>query len=212
VSTRYTELCDIVGPVSRETFDELSSFEEMFLDWSSRLNLVASSTREALWGRHILDSAQLWPLAPSDTVSWLDLGSGGGFPGLILAFLLKGRLGGSITLVDSNRKKTAFLQNCVGAFSLPAKVYSTRIVDLALDRTPQIVTSRALAALPELLTLSEPWLGAGAIGLFHKGRDYRREVEESAHGWLFDLVEHRSKIDPQGVILEVRNLARRREQ
>lgn len=206
---QYQSLLEAAGPVSRETFEDLKAFESLFLQWAGRINLAAPSTLLDVWSRHILDSAQLWPLA-TDAKHWLDLGSGGGFPGLILAFLLKEREGGRIDLVDSNRKKTAFLQTAIGQFSLPARVHGQRIgAEIAGLPVPEVVTARALAALPALLELASPWLTKGAKGLFHKGRDYRQEVEESADMWGFDLVEHPSKIDANGVILEISGLERR---
>jgi 16S rRNA (guanine527-N7)-methyltransferase len=183
----------------------LLRFENTFLKWNQRINLSAPSTLGQTWQRHILDSAQLLALEPQAR-QWLDIGSGGGFPGLVVAFLLRER-GGSIDLVESNRKKTGFLQAIVGEFDLPARIHARRIEDVhKLVRQPQVVTARALASLPLLLDLAAPWLTNGARGLFHKGRDYRTEVEESAHHWNFDLVEHASTIDPQGVVLDIRNL------
>ena len=202
---RFEELCSIAGPGSRETYEMLLRFENTFLKWNQRINLSAPSTLGQTWQRHILDSAQLLALEPQAR-QWLDIGSGGGFPGLVVAFLLRER-GGSIDLVESNRKKTGFLQAIVGEFDLPARIHARRIEDVhKLVRQPQVVTARALASLPLLLDLAAPWLTNGARGLFHKGRDYRTEVEESAHHWNFDLVEHASTIDPQGVVLDIRNL------
>jgi 16S rRNA (guanine527-N7)-methyltransferase len=205
-SISWKSLQDAAGPVSRETFDRLVAFEQMFQKWNRSINLVAQSTSGDVWQRHILDSAQLARIEPAAT-RWLDLGSGGGFPGLIMAFLLAERDGASIDLVESNRKKASFLQAVVGQFSLPARVVARRIDDShALVSTPQIVTARALASLSTLLDLSAPWLTSGARGLFHKGRDYRAEVQESVHRWSFDLVEHPSVTDASGVILELSNL------
>ena len=202
---RFDELCSIAGPVSRETYEMLLRFETTFLKWNQRINLSAPSTLGQTWQRHILDSAQLLAIEPQAR-QWLDIGSGGGFPGLVVAFLLRER-GGSIDLVESNRKKTGFLQAIVGEFDLPARIHARRIEDVhKLVRQPHVVTARALASLPLLLDLAAPWLTNGARGLFHKGRDYRAEVEESAHHWNFDLVEHASTIDPQGVVLDIRNL------
>ena len=202
-------LQDVAGPVSRETFERLVGFEAMFQKWSRKINLSASSTLDDVWERHILDSAQLWPLAPAAT-RWLDLGSGGGFPGLVLGFLLRERAGGSIDLVESNRKKAGFLQAVIGEFGLPAKVQARRIEDVqGLVQQPDVVTARALAPLPALLSATAPWLAQGAKGLFHKGRDYRLEVQESLNEWSFDLVEHPSRVDPQGVVLEISSLAAR---
>ena len=206
---RFQGLIDVAGPVSRETFDDLEAFETMFRMWASRINLVASSTLDDVWDRHILDSAQLVPLA-AKAKRWLDLGSGGGFPGLVIAFLLKHQQIGQIDLIESNRKKAGFLQAVVGQFSLPARVNARRIDEQinALGR-PDVVTARALAPLPVLLELAFPWLSTGATGLLHKGRDYSREIQESSLLWQYDLVEHRSKVDAGSVILEITNLARR---
>ena len=197
----------IAGPVSRETFERLRAFEALFLRWNQRINLVAASTEKELWQRHILDSAQLAALAPA-AGNWVDMGSGGGFPGLVVAFFL-GKRDGSIHLVESNRKKAAFLQAAIAQFDLPARVVPRRIHE-SYDSVPvpEIVTARALAPLAVLCELAEPWLTQGARALFHKGRDYRRETEESAHRWRFDLVEHRSAIDEASVVLDIRNLRR----
>lgn len=200
-------LAQAAGPVSRETFDRLVEFEAQFRKWNRHINLTARSTEAELWGRHILDSAQLAGLKP-DARQWMDIGSGGGFPGLILAIVMKERCG-TVTLVESNRKKAGFLQAMIGHFSLPAHVVARRIEDShPAVAQPEIVTARALASLGTLLDLAAPWLQVGAVGLFHKGRDYRREVEESAHRWLFDLVEHPSRTDPEGAILEISGLRR----
>lgn len=205
----HARLCELAGPVSRETFERLQAFEALFQKWNTHINLVAPSTRADAWSRHILDSAQLLKVAPAAN-RWVDLGSGGGFPGLILAFLMAGRNEASVQLVESNRKKASFLQSAIGQFSLPAHVHARRVEECyPLVSDPQIVTARALAALPLLLELSAPWLTAGAVAFFHKGRDYRAEVEESAQRWSFDLVEHASLVDTEGAILEIRNLKAR---
>lgn len=206
MSSRYARLEDVAGPVSRETFDDLTAFEQQFLKWNAHINLAASSTLGDSWERHILDSAQLLRLAPQAR-RWVDLGAGGGFPGLVLALLSRKSDGVEFHLIESNRKKASFLQSVVGQFGLPARVHAKRIEDCyALVSMPDVVTARAVAALPALLDLSAPWLTVGAAGLFHKGRDYRVEVAESADRWSFDLLEHQSKIDPQSVVLELRNL------
>lgn len=206
---KYQQLIDMAGPVSRETFEGLQAFEAMFGTWASRINLAAPSTLDDVWNRHVLDSAQLAPIA-LQAVRWLDLGSGGGFPGLVMAFLLRDRPGSRIDLVESNRKKAGFLQAVIGQFSLPARVHARRIGDEIKDLgQPEVVTARALAPLSELLGLAFPWLSTGSTGLLHKGRDYRLEIEESALLWQYDLLEHRSKVDTDSVILEVRNLRRR---
>ena len=207
-SISLADLQRVAGPVSRETFDRLVSFEAQFQKWARRINLSAPSTLNDVWSRHILDSAQLGKL-DSGAKRWVDLGSGGGFPGLVMGFLLMERDRASIDLVESNRKKTSFLQAIIGEFELPARVHSKRIED-SYDkiRDVEVVTARALAPLHVLLGLAAPWLTAGAKALFHKGRDYRAEIEESTQLWSFDLIEHPSVVDPQSVVLEIRNLRR----
>jgi 16S rRNA (guanine527-N7)-methyltransferase len=206
---RYDEFRFVAGDVSRETFESLIAFEAIFRRWAARINLVAPSTLDEVWRRHILDSAQLARIEPS-AIRWLDLGSGGGFPGAVMAVLLKQRRGASIDLVESNGKKAAFLRAALSELGTPARVHNMRIEDAhAAIRDPEIVTARALAPLAKLLGLAEPWLSAGARGLFHKGREYSAEVEESAAEWDYDLVNHKSLIDPDSVILEVSRLRRR---
>jgi len=205
---RLSELRNVAGTVSRETLARLETFEAEFRKWSARINLAAPSTLETLWRRHILDSAQIVALKP-DALAWLDLGSGGGFPGAIVAILLLDRPGGTIELVESNNKKAAFLKSVLAAVNAPARVHVCRIEDApGRVEMPDIVTARALAPLPRLLELAAPWLTRGATGLFHKGRDYAAEVSESRDAWRLDLIEHPSKIDPAGRILEVSGLAR----
>lgn len=210
IRDRLAEIRDVAGTVSRETLERLEAFETEFLKWSTRINLAAPSTLDALWSRHILDSAQLAALKP-DAMSWLDLGSGGGFPGAVMAILLGERPGASIELVESNHKKAAFLRSVLGSLGAPATVHIRRIEEATdVCGNAEIVTARALAPLPRLLELASPWLTAGAVGLFHKGRDYAAEVAESGDGWQFDLIEHRSKIDPASRILELSGVERRR--
>ena len=203
---RFDEIRDAAGMVSRETFDRIEVFETEFQKWSTRINLAAPSTLDTLWQRHILDSAQLSFLKP-DATAWLDLGSGGGFPGAVMALLLRDRPRAKIDLVESNNKKAAFLKTVLSALGAPATVHVCRIEDSVVRvGMPEIVTARALAPLPKLLGLASPWLENGAIGLFHKGRDYSAEVTESRYGWDFDLVEHQSRIDPESRILEISGL------
>jgi 16S rRNA (guanine527-N7)-methyltransferase len=207
---RLAELERVAGPVSRETFERLTAFQSLFEKWSARINLAAPSTLPDLWSRHILDSAQIWPLAP-DAKAWLDLGSGGGFPGIVVAILLRERPGASMAMVESSQKKAAFLRNAIAHAGAPATVHAARIEDFAARNAGpvDVVTARALAPLPALLGLARPWLEAGATGLFHKGRDYLREIEESRDAWQFDLVEHQSVIDAASVILEIKDLKKR---
>lgn len=203
---KYELLRDVAGDVSRETFRRLEHFEAEFKRWNSRINLAAPSTLNQLWERHILDSAQIAPLAPT-ALRWLDLGSGGGFPGAIMAIILRERPGAHIELVESNNKKAAFLKSVLGSLGAPATVHVSRI-EQAVGKVeqPEIVTARALAPLPLLLKFASPWLLDGASALFHKGRDYAMEVHESRTSYGFDLVQHVSRIDSESRILEISQL------
>ena len=193
--------------VPRETLDGLREFEAFFRKRAARVNLVAASQLDVLWERHVLDSAQLPALLP-EAARWLDLGSGGGFPGLVIAFLVKPLEGAHVDLVESVGKKAAFLQEAVDRFALPARVWSDRAEDLAPRiPTPDAVSARALAPLPKLLALAAPWLERGAVGLFPKGRGRAPEIEESRVHFSFTMVEHRSVTDSEAAVLEIRDFA-----
>lgn len=204
---RLAELRAVAGDVSRETAERLIEFETLFRRWSPRINLAAASQIDQLWRRHILDSAQIVRFG-SET-KWVDIGSGGGFPGAVIAILLNERPEFHIDLIESNRKKAAFLKTALARYR-HATVHSVRIEKAyPVVNAPQIVTARALAPLSTLLTLAQPWLSAGARGFFHKGRDYATEIKEARDAWRFDLVEHRSMVDREGMILEIRDLGAR---
>ena len=129
--------------------------------------------------------------------------------GVVLAILLKETAGAAIDLVESNGKKAAFLRTALGQFQTPGTVHAARI-DAVWSKiaTPDVITARALAPLKELFALTEPWLTNGATALFQKGRDYRREIEESRDGWSFDLVQHASVVDVESVVLQISNVRR----
>ncbi|MEQ8402354.1 MAG: 16S rRNA (guanine(527)-N(7))-methyltransferase RsmG [Roseitalea porphyridii] len=195
--------------VSRETLERLHRFETLFRDWSRRINLVAASTEDDFWTRHIADSAQLLTLAP-DARHWADLGSGGGFPGMVVAILMSEAADARVDLIESNRKKAAFLQTARAQCAPAARVHAERIeaVVPSIPR-PEIVTARALAPLPDLFELAAPWMTAGTRALFHKGRGYAAELEECRAHWEFDLVEHPSRVAAGSVILDLTAVRRR---
>ncbi len=203
---RYDALCRAAGDVSRETFERLLLFERRFVEWNARINLSSKSDAGQLWNRHIVDCAQLITIGP-DFRYWLDIGSGGGFPGVIVAILLKGKGDARVDLVESNRKKAAFLSRIVGETGAPATVHACRVEQL-YDQVGKldVVTARAVAELKTLLNYSRHWLEHGAKGLFQKGRDYRSEIEDCGDEWQFDLVEHASCTDPESVVLEISSL------
>lgn len=192
--------------VSRETLARLETYVDHLRHWQKTTNLVAPSTLSQIWSRHILDSAQLLSLVP-DARTWLDLGSGGGLPGLVLACQLK-ELGGSVDLVESNSKKAAFLRHVVTSLSLPARVHSGRI-ETVMPSLPKfdVVTARALATLSDLLGYTNELLKSGTIGLFPKGRDYAAELTEAGKRWHFSYELHASRTEPEARIIRITALS-----
>lgn len=193
--------------VSRETQEKLKHFADLFRKWAKRINLVAPSTLDELWSRHIADSAQLFQLHPTPA-TWLDLGSGGGFPGIITAILLAETENGWVHLVESNQKKASFLRVALMECQARGSVHPIRIED-ALQKIPgcDVISARALADLDLLLRYTAPWMiGTNCKTLLHKGRDYRREVDKAHGDWDFDLVIHPSAVETDSVILEISNL------
>ncbi len=203
---KYKDLQSILPDVSRETFLRLITFEALFLKWSKSFNLAAPSTLNDLWQRHILDSAQLVSVQKPDG-QWLDIGSGGGLPGVIMAIFMAETADGYVHLVESNGKKAAFLRTALSETGARGSIHNIRIEDAPKEiGSVNVVTARALASLPKLLELSQPWLSNHAIALFHKGREYRSEIKLARDEWQFDLLEHVSAIDRESVVLEIRSL------
>jgi len=195
--------------VSRETQERLSLFLELFRKWAKSINLVAPSTLDDLWTRHIADSAQIFQLSPGPH-NWLDVGSGGGFPGVITAILLAEHGDGWVHLVESNQKKAAFLRVALAETAARGSVHAIR-VETAQESFPACdrVSARAFAELDLLFTYVAPWMERESTKAFlHKGRDYQRELAKARGSWVFDLLEHRSVVEPDSVILEVSQLRR----
>jgi 16S rRNA (guanine527-N7)-methyltransferase len=194
-------------PVSRETTERLDRFVGTFLQWQRRINLTAPSTEPQLWTRHIADSLQLLPLAPGAR-TWVDLGSGGGFPGLVIACALADAPGTRVHLVESNAKKAAFLREAVRATGAPAVVQPVKIVDFVenVRESIDVVTARALAPLADLLVAAYPLLRKGTVGLFPKGQDVGAELTEAAKCWKLQATLAPSRTDPQARIVCVRGL------
>ncbi|ENN93137.1 16S rRNA (guanine(527)-N(7))-methyltransferase RsmG [Bartonella vinsonii] len=200
---KYQELLNIVPSVSRETMKDLIQFETLIMQWNRHINLISPATIPVLWTRHILDSAQIYPLH-SDFLHWCDLGSGGGFPAIVIAIFLKGKKTGHIDLVESNGKKVAFLRTVITQLNLPATVYHCRIEDVYKKiALPEVITARGLASLDALLRLIFPLSTKKTIALLQKGRDYAIEIKNASANWQFDLLKHKSKIDENSVILEI---------
>ncbi|WP_371739581.1 16S rRNA (guanine(527)-N(7))-methyltransferase RsmG [Bartonella sp. HY038] len=204
---KFDQLKAISPDVSRETFDDLIAFEELVLKWQAKINLVANNAIGELWQRHILDSVQLYQYGLGAN-QWFDIGSGGGFPGIILAILMKQQGQGEICLIESNSKKCAFLNTAIAHLDLPAKVYNDRIENSSLvQQAPDIISARALASLTELFGLCQNWLAkASTYALFQKGKNYKDEILEAQLLWSFDVEVFQSVIDKDSVILKISNL------
>ena len=182
------------------------------MTWQRTTNLIAPSTIPHLWTRHIADSLQLLELAPAARI-WIDLGSGGGFPGLIIACALAGKPGAQVHLVESNAKKAAFLREGQRVTGSPAIVHAERIEDFvsAFNGVADVVTARAVAPLNSLLDQSFPLLGKShALGLFPKGQNAELELSEASKTWVVKVNLVPSRTDPDGRIVVVQSLAHRR--
>jgi len=194
-------------PVSRETAERLDRFVALLLAWQQRVNLIAPSTKAIVWTRHVADSLQLLALAPPARI-WADLGSGGGFPGLVIACALADVPGAVVHLVESNGKKVAFLREAVRATGAAAVVHAERIEDFAAKAPKgiEVVTARALAPLATLLKAAYPLLKSGVCGLFPKGQDVASELTEAAKYWKIHGSLIPSRTDPKARIVVVRSV------
>jgi 16S rRNA (guanine527-N7)-methyltransferase len=192
--------------VSRETFEKLELLERELRRWQAIKNLVGPATLDQIWDRHIVDSLQLLDLAP-DAGTWLDLGAGAGFPGLVLAIAGAER-GLQVHLVDSNSRKCAFLRHIARLTGAPAKVHEARLETVVpgFVGKADVVSARALASLPMLLDWTEPLLKAGTMGLFPKGRDAEIELTEARKKWTFEAEILPSLTDPEARILRITSI------
>lgn len=197
-------------PVSRETEARLDRYIDLLFAWQAKINLVAPSTLPHVWTRHIADSLQLLALAPSARI-WVDLGSGGGFPGIVLACALAETSGATVHLVERNAKKAAFLREALRVTNAPGLVQLSDIGDI-VDRfaaSPDCVTARALAPLNQLIGYAEPLVRKGARALFLKGQDVEVELTEATKYWNIQAKLHPSRSGGGGWIVEIDRIERR---
>jgi 16S rRNA (guanine527-N7)-methyltransferase len=197
-------------PVSRETEARLDGYVTLLTDWQAKTNLVAPSTLPNLWTRHVSDSLQLLALAPGAKV-WADLGSGGGFPGVVLACAMAGISGAVVHLVERNAKKAAFLREALRVTNSPGIVHLTEIgdnVDSVVGKV-DCVTARALAPLHQLVGFAEPLVRQGAKALFLKGQDVEVELTEATKYWNIKSRLHSSRTGGHGWIVELDHIERR---
>ena len=199
-------------PVSRETESKLDRYLELMREWQAKTNLVASSTLPHLWTRHIADSLQLLKLAPAAKV-WVDLGSGAGFPGVVLACALAETPDAKVHLVERNAKKAAFLREAIRVTKAPGLVHLSAIEDIvdSIDGSIDCVTARALAPLHQLIAFAEPLMRRGARALFLKGQDVEAELTEATKYWNIKPNLHSSRTGGQGWIVELDRIERRQQ-
>jgi 16S rRNA (guanine527-N7)-methyltransferase len=189
--------------VSRETLERLEAYVGLLAEWNELHNLVSAKSLEDVWRRHVWDSSQLAQFVSQDARSLADLGSGAGFPGLVLAELLRGRV--RVTLFESIRKKADFLKAAAERMGLAVEVRNERIEAARAGRF-DVVTARALAPLDKLLGYAQLLAHKDTVCLFLKGQNLGSELTEAGKSWKMKSFQHPSVTDPSGVILEVREL------
>ena len=197
---RAIETALIDAGVSRETLPLLEGYVRLLDDWRQRMNLVGPREMDTIWERHVLDSAQMAGLTTAES-RIVDIGSGAGFPGLVLACEAKTR-GGDVTMVETTGKKCAFLQAVISELSLPAKVVQSRIENAKAERV-DFITARALAPLPKLLGYANPWMSKGATALFFKGERWQEELTDASDYWTLRHEAIPSRTSERGVILKI---------
>lgn len=198
--------------VSRETTERLSAYERLLRQWQKGTNLVAPATLDHIWHRHFADSAQLLRHAPDESRIWVDLGSGAGFPGLVIAICAANQDDLEVHLVESNARKCAFLHEVVRETGCPVEIHEQRIESMTPAATVprvEIVTSRALAPLDRLLELASPFFGEGTVGLFLKGKTAEQEHEDAARHWRYTVGLLPSITEEEARIVRIDALRRR---
>lgn len=203
------DLINSIHFVNELQIERLAAYFEKLVIWQKKTNLVSNSTLDDFWTRHVADSLQIFSLK-KDKLQWTDLGSGGGFPAIVIAIMLGRESQGEVRLVESTQKKCAFLRQVGNITNSPIKVFCQRIESATKQiEDAEIVTARALASLSKLFELTDGLIVSGRSALFHKGRDFRHEIEECNRTWDFDLIVHQSKIDADSVVLEVSEIRRK---
>lgn len=191
--------------VSRETTERLHDFVAVLLQWSERLNLLGRAERESIWPRHVVDSLQLLPLLQGHAPPFVDLGSGAGFPGLVLAIAS----GQHVHLIEADRRKAAFLREAARATAAAATVHAQRVEAVMLPPA-SVVTARALAPLPKLLALAQPLLKPDGVLLALKGRNAKQELTAADAHWNMRIAVTPSRTDPAASILQISDISRAR--
>lgn len=201
--------------VSRETLARLTAYQALLGKWQKAINLVGPATLAQFWQRHAGDSAQLLALAPAGASVWLDMGSGAGFPALVLAIMLAEKNPQAhMHMVESDRKKVNFLRTVLRDTNISATVHHARIEALAQDKPEalacvDVVTARALAPLDDLADYMQPFFNPSTIALLHKGRDWQEELTACRKNWNMSVETHASSTDEAARIVEISRLGRR---
>lgn len=194
--------------VSRETMEKLEHYLEMLKKWNPAINLVAKSTIEDAWTRHFVDSIQVFQHAPDNWRHWADFGSGGGFPGAVIAILAgANEASRQVTLVESDQRKAAFLRSVLRETSSPGTVAAKR-VEAIPSLSADVVSARALADLTKLLEFADLHCAENSTYLFPKGANWQKEVLLAEESWSFDYTAITSGTDPNAIILKIGGLAR----
>jgi 16S rRNA (guanine527-N7)-methyltransferase len=202
---------DLYGPpdfqrdtgVSRETLDRLSAYADLLVRWNTKTNLIGRSTVDDLWRRHFLDSAQLWDLLPNPVPALVDMGSGAGFPGLVLAIM-----GASSThLIEGDHKKAAFLREAARVAGAAVTVHACR-TEAVKGIKAGIITARALAPLTELLALAAPFSSHETVHLYPKGQNLEAELTATHKIWTMEVEKFTSRTDPAATILRLSEVRR----
>lgn len=193
-------------PVSRETLEKLDCYFELLSAWNSRINLISKGTLKDAWQRHFADSAQLFGI-PAGQGSWVDLGSGAGFPGLVIAILADESGAYQVTLVESDQRKAAFLRAVSRELGLKVTVLADRIEEVK-PQNAEVVSARALAPLTKLLEYAQTHLSADGLALFPKGEKADAEIAEALEQWHFRCEKHPSITDARSSILSIGGIQR----
>jgi len=195
--------------VSRETSERLASYAALLRKWNPAINLVSRATLDELETRHFADSAQLFDLAPAEARHWVDLGSGGGFPGLVIAIIAEEHAPDlRVTLIESDQRKATFMRTVTRELGLRRVEVIDARIEAADPQEADVLSARALAPLDRLLGFAERHLAPHGVALFPKGARYADEVNRALASWRFEVQNHPSKTDPQAVVLKLGGIAR----
>ena len=194
--------------VSRETEDRLLAFADLLGKWTRKINLISKSSTSDIWERHILDSVQIYDLAPNTFSLWLDIGSGGGLPGVVVAAIAaQFAPDARIAMIESDQRKAAFLRTALRELGLSGDVLAGRI-DGVPPMGADVLSARALAPLKQLLAFAENHLKPGGAAIFPKGKTAEQEIADASTNWLFQIEKHASMTDAEARILVIKDIKR----